>query len=185
MEFGGQIDETARKYLARCPYPYRAECGDVDCFPWGIVSDTHADLDGRRLLVVGLNANEEDKATARQKETRRDYSEYVKDQIRGQVSREKVKCLSKLIKPVARFFWGDGSRESQLKALDRINWCNLVSCCPKEGTSASKPSRAMKTNCIKRLVDDQDHELLADWNLSDPPTSSSSATMLRNSGIKP
>lgn len=54
--------------------------------------------------MVGLDANEEDAATERQRETGRDYSEYVKGQIRREVRRAKVNCLSNLVKPVARCF---------------------------------------------------------------------------------
>jgi hypothetical protein len=158
-------DENAKEYLSRCPH--LKECGKVICSPWGFESNSESNLTNKkRLLVVGLNANDSgDGDELWQNTTRGSYSNRLKELIRNEITAGKFKCLSTIMQPIARFLLGSGTPESQIQALNHTEWCNMVSCCPPPGpdgkaVSTSKPSITMVNNCVGRLINGEGHELL-------------------------
>lgn len=166
--------ETAAEYLSRCPH--REDCGKVICSPWGIVSSEESNVRGKKLLVVGLNANDSKDGESLREMDRDNYSNGLKEMMQKDIMSGKLKCLSNLMEPIARFLLDDGSPESQNQALNLIEWCNMVSCCPAPDPDgkvapASKPSNAMRNNCVKRLVEGKEgerHELLHRLSLFQP-----------------
>ena len=46
----------ASEYLSRCPF--REYCDNVKCSPWGFTHTKSPEVNGKILLIVGLNAND-------------------------------------------------------------------------------------------------------------------------------
>ena len=146
----------ASEYKTKCPY--RDDCDSHISSPWGFTHAKSPDLNGKVLLIVGLNANESSLNLGDLNS--KEYSNYAKGLIRGEVKKVKYKCLSNLMQPIARFLNDNDSTEFQLSALEHLNWCNIISCCPPPNTRRSKPTRNMIACCKRRLKEDQSHELI-------------------------
>jgi hypothetical protein len=144
----------ASDYLAQCPF--REYCDDVRCSPWGFTHAKSPEVNGKILLIVGLNANDKG---LEEDCTRTEYSNYLKDSIRDEI-RNKPKCLSNLMRPITHFLLQSESIESQLIVLEHLNWCNLISCCPSSSTLRARPTTQMRKYCEKRLKEDNNHELI-------------------------
>ncbi len=86
--------ETTAEYLSRCPY--LKDCGRVVCSPWGIVSSVESNVRGKKLLVVGLNANDSEDGELLQEVDRDNYSHQLKNMMRKEITSGKLKCLSNL-----------------------------------------------------------------------------------------
>ena len=157
-------EENAREYLSRCRH--LKECGKVVCSPWGFVSSAKSKVSNKRLLVVGLNAHDSgDPDEVWQNTTRESYSKGLKDLMRAEITAGKSRCLSSIMQPIARFLLKSGTPESQIQALNLIEWCNIVSCCPTPAPDAKtvdalRPSNMMRNNCVERLKNGEEHELL-------------------------
>ena len=146
-------------YLSKCPH--QLECDKVLASPYGLVTD-EPELNGKRVLIVGLNANDSQNYLPK---TREEYSKSLRESMQNEIRNENIKCLSKLIPPIALFLAGIDSTETRLLALKHLNWCNIISCCPeptsvKGKSEASKPTKAMRKNCLRRIIDGDGHELL-------------------------
>lgn len=159
--------ETANEYLSRCPH--WKDCGEVIASPWGFVSKQALMIGPKKLLLVGLNDNRSKEGDLPPNLARRDdYSNYFKQLIKGEVNEGKPRYISNLMPPIARFLFGNDSQDSQRQALEIIEFCNVISCCPKPSLDgnvapASKPSTKMVKNCGSRLKNKEDgvgHELL-------------------------
>lgn len=158
--------ETARDYLAGCPH--KTDCGNVICSPWGFVSTPEL-REESKFLIVGLNDNRSKEGDLPEELQRRDtYSDYFKNVIKKEIEEERPQHISNLIPPIARFLLGNDTKDSQEKALQRTELCNVISCCPRPTLDgvvapASNPSNIMKKNCGSRLQNDEEgagHELL-------------------------
>lgn len=154
----------ASEYRDTCPYC--SNCDSNICSPWGFTHTESPDVNGKILMIVGLNAN--DFSLNKGNPSRDEYSNYLKGLIRDEIKRNKYKCLSNLMQPIARYLYGSGSTDSQLSALEHLNWCNLISCCPSQNRPQSKPTKEMIAYCKRRLKEDRNHELINRISLINP-----------------
>ena len=108
----------ASEYLKKCHY--RRNCKVEKCSPWGFTHSKTAEVNGKRLLIVGLNANDSNLDIG--DPYRNQYSKYLKGLIKDEVQRGAYKCLSNMIQPIARFLYDNVSTESQISALNHLSW---------------------------------------------------------------
>jgi len=164
MQSPNNETQTASEYLSRCPY--QNLCGDVVCSPWGMMPVDKPDLNGKRLLIVGLNGNDSSDYGSWEHRTRKESSDALRELLRKDIQMGSYRCLSNLMEPVARFLTGGKDKSSPLAALDHLTWCNVISCCPAPDADgklppSSRPTKSMYQNCLKRLLSDDGHcELL-------------------------
>ncbi len=142
---------TGADYLESCPY--KEECGDCICSPWGIHNPSRVS-DERRILLVGFNAHDGGNPQ-HDVGTRGKYSEELKKMVRQEIEDNAMKSLSNLAPALAAFL----SASPMAEVVDRINFCNLVLCADKRNPR-SRPSETMAANCVKRLKSDGEHELI-------------------------
>jgi hypothetical protein len=140
-------------YLNDCPF--HRQCEPVLCVPWGMASNRPREPE-LRLLMVGLNANEQ--LQNNYPHTAGAYSEYVKNMMRKEVAGQCLKCLSNFMPPLAHLLYTSEDVSCQRDAIEQLEWCNLISCCPNpltrgESSPSGRPTPTMRKNCLRRLSD--------------------------------